>query len=261
VTWLKQAGYRAANSPLEPGAGEEEIRAYVQAARDHDLVIAEVGAWSNPISPDEDQAREAMEKCVASLQLAEQLGARCCVNISGSKNTEYWAGPHKDNMSEAVFEQVVEVTRKIIDAVRPTHTYFTLEAMPWSYPWSTASYLRLLKAIDRKAFAVHLDPVNMITSPQDYFRNGSLITDMFRELGPHIRSCHAKDIILREDNYIPQLDEIRPGLGTLDYGVFLRELARLDNVPLMMEHLDTHEAYQQAAGYIRSVGRSVQVDV
>ena len=51
---------------------------------------------------------------------------------------------------------------------------------------------------------------------------------MFAKLGPHIRSCHAKDITLREDNYIPQLDELRPGLGSLDYSVYLRELSKLE---------------------------------
>jgi len=257
----KMRGYRAAYCPLEPGAGEEEIRSLEKAAGKHDILIAEVGAWSNPISPDTEAAAQAIEKCIAGLHLADQLGARCCVNISGSKNQDYWAGPHRDNMTQLVFDQVVETTRKIVDAVKPRRSCFALEAMPWAFPYSTETYLQLLKAIDRPSFGVHLDPVNMITSPQDYFNNGKLIQEMFAVLGPHIKSCHAKDITLREDNYIPQLDEIRAGLGTLDYGTFLRELAKLDDVPLMMEHLETEEEYTLAAKYIRSVGQKVQVDI
>lgn len=261
VESLRERGYRAGYCPLEPGAAEEEIRDLEGAARRADIVIAEVGAWSNPISPDPAQAAEAIEKCRAGLELAEQVGARCCVNISGSKNQKYWAGPHPDNMSEAVFDQVVETTRGIIDAVKPVRTFFALEAMPWSFPYSTDTYLRLVRAIDRKAFGVHLDPVNMITSPQDFYNNGQLIREMFARLGPHVRSCHAKDITLREDNYIPQLDELRPGLGGLDYRVFLRELSSLKDVPLMMEHLQAEEDYQLAANYIRSVGRSLQIQL
>ena len=101
----------------------------------------------------------------------------------------------------------------------------------------------------------------MITSPRDYYGNGALIKEMFDKLGPHIRSCHAKDITLREDNYIPQLDELRPGLGSLDYSIYLRELNKLDNVPLMMEHLKTGEEYKLAADYIRSVGKSVSLNI
>jgi hypothetical protein len=63
--------------------------------------------------------------------------------------------------------------------------------MPWAYPDSPDSYLRLLKAIDRKHFAAHLDPVNLVCSPQRYFASGQLIRECFEKLGPYIRSCHA----------------------------------------------------------------------
>jgi sugar phosphate isomerase/epimerase len=184
IASLREHGYRAAYCPLQPGAAKEVIREVEQAAGKADVVIAEVGAWSNPISPDPEEAKAGMEKCMAGLELAEQVGARCCVNISGSKNPDYWAGPHPDNMTDVVFDQVVETTRKIIDAVQPGRTCFALEAMPWSFPYSTATYLQLVKAIDRKGFGVHLDPVNMITSPQDYYNNGKLIREMFTKLGP-----------------------------------------------------------------------------
>jgi sugar phosphate isomerase/epimerase len=174
---------------------------------------------------------------------------------------KHWAGPHKDNLTDATFDLIVETTRKIIDAVKAKHTYFTLECMPWAYPDSADSYLKLIKAIDRKQFGVHLDPMNLITSPQIYYRNGEMIRDCFRKLGPQIKSCHAKDITLREDNYMPQLDEIVAGKGNLDYSVFLTELAKLKDVPLMMEHLNTADEYAEAAKYIRSVGKMVKVEL
>lgn len=261
VEQLKRLGYGAAYCPVEPGTDEQLIRAYREAALEHHMVIAEVGAWSNPLSPDDSEAEAAINKCVAGLELADLIGARCCVNISGSLNREYWAGPHPENLSEETFERVVENTRRIIDAVRPVRSYFALEAMPWSFPDSTDTYLKLIRAIDRERFGVHLDPVNLITSVRSYFGNGALIRDMFARLGPWIRSCHAKDITLRQDNYIPQLDELRPGMGNLDYVTYLQELVKLPEVPLMMEHLNTAEAYGEAASYIRSVARSAGIRI
>ena len=195
----------------------------------------------------------ALEKCIAGLQLADEIGAACCVNVSGSRNEEHWAGPHMENLTDETFDMVVESTRKIIDAVKPVNTWFTLEAMPWSFPYSADSYIRLIKAIDRERFAVHFDPVNIVTSPEVYFNNGAVIKDFFKKLGPTIKSCHAKDITLRDDNFTPHLTELRPGLGKLDYSVFLTELSKLQDVPMMMEHLGTAEEYKQAADYIRSV--------
>ncbi len=261
IAALRKLVYRAAYCPVSVGADSATIKAYQAAAAKNDIVIAEVGAWSNPIDPDQEKAKNAIQKCVDSLALADEIGANCCVNVSGSKNPKHWAGPHKDNLTDATFDLIVETTRKIIDAVKPTHTFYTLEAMPWAYPDSANSYLKLIKAIDRKQFGVHLDPMNLITSPQIYYGNGEMIRDCFRKLGPQIRSCHAKDITLREDNAVPQLDEILAGKGNLDYSAFLTELAKLKDVPMMMEHLNTAEEYVQAAKYIRSVGKMVNVEV
>ena len=250
---LNRLGYRAAYTPVSIKDDEATVKAYAEAAAKSGIIISEVGAWSNPISPDTAQRNEAFEKCVQSLHLADQLGANCCVNVSGSRNKEHWAGPHRDNLNRETFEMVVEVTRKIIDEVKPTRTYFTLEAMPWSFPHTADAYLKLVEAIDRDRFAVHLDPMNMITSPEIFFNNGEMIRDCFRKLGPKIRSCHAKDMIIREDIYTPHLTETRAGLGSMDYRAFLTELSKLDNIPLMIEHLKTADEYKLAADHIRSV--------
>src|SRR5689334_12584852 len=90
---MKRKGYRAAYCPVSSAAGDDLIRAYASAARDADIVIAEVGAWSNPISPNEEVRAAALRHCQEQLDLAERIGARCCVNIAGSRG-EQWDGPH-----------------------------------------------------------------------------------------------------------------------------------------------------------------------
>jgi sugar phosphate isomerase/epimerase len=228
------------------------VAAYAAAARRADIVIAEVGAWSNPLSPDTVAAKAALEKCKAALALADRIGARCCVNISGSRGKK-WDGPDAADLTEGTFDMIVAMVRDIIDSVKPTHSFYTLETMPWMYPDSPDAYLRLIKAIDRKAFAVHLDPVNLVSSPQRYFATGRLLAECFAKLGAHIKSCHAKDILLR-GNLTVHLDEVRPGQGNLDYPAFLRGVNRLGgDIPLMLEHLPNEEEFRAAAAHIRSV--------
>jgi len=257
VSAVKKLGYRAAYCPVGLNAKSGEIAAYEKAAKDANILIAEVGAWSNPISPDPKMAKEALGKCIASLELADQIGAKCCVNIAGSRDMENWDGPHPKNFSDETFEMIVETTRKIIDEVKPSRTFFTLEAMPWIFPESPDAYLRLIKAIDRKSFAVHLDPVNMMVSPAVFFRNGDLIKECFKKLGPYIKSIHAKDLILKKGISMPQFNEVRPGLGSMDYQTFLKELRNFPEVPLMMEHLATAEEYEAGATFIRKVAGEI----
>ena len=259
VAALKKLGYSAAYCPVGADAGDDVVKAYEKAAKDANIVIAEVGAWSNPISPDEKTRKEALAKCRRQLHLADRIGARCCVNITGSRS-EKWDGPSEGNFTDETFDMIVETTRAIIDDVKPTRTYFTLEMMPWAYPDSADSYVSLLKAIDRRRFAVHLDPVNIVCSPQRYFSTGRLIRECFEKLGPHIKSCHGKDILLQL-KLTTHLDEVRPGLGGLDYETFLRELSKRPDVPLMLEHLPNAEEYRLAAEYVRGVGRKIGIAV
>lgn len=245
----KAAGYTAAFCPVNADASDDTVRAYADAAAKADIIIAEVGAWSNPLSPDEDTRRKALAHCKAQLALADRIGARCCVNISGSRGDQ-WDGPHPLNLTDATFDMIVQVVREIIDAVKPTRTYYTLETMPWMYPDSVESYLRLLDVVNRPRFAVHFDPVNLICSPQRYYTNAALIRDFTHKLGRWIKSCHAKDILL-SGKLTTHLDEVRPGLGNLDYKTYLSAVEKLGDVPVMLEHLSTEEEYRQAAYYVR----------
>jgi len=247
IAGLKERGYGAAYCPVEASADDATVAAYASAAAEADIVIAEVGAWSNPLSRDDETRTKAIEYCRQQLHLADRIGARCCVNISGSRG-EQWDGHHPDN----------HTVRAILDAVRPRRTFYTLETMPWAYPDSVESYGRLVEAIDRAHFGVHLDPVNLICSPQRYYANGALLRHAFATLGPHIKSCHAKDIRLT-GSLTTHLEEVRPGQGNLDYATYLRELSRLDNVPLMLEHLPDDAEYRLAADYVRGVAGDERV--
>ncbi|MHC4591399.1 MAG: sugar phosphate isomerase/epimerase family protein [Planctomycetota bacterium] len=260
VAALKRRGYTACICPVSDASDEAAVEAYRSAAEQADIVIAEVGAWSNPISRDEEERQKALQLCKDKLALADVMGARCCVNIPGSLG-ESWAGAHPDNMTREAFDLIVESVRSIIDAVQPTRTYYTLEMMPWIPPHSADSYAELVAAIDREHFAVHLDPVNIISSPERHFDNGAIIRECFEKLGPHIKSCHAKDSKL-SDTLTVYLDEVQPGLGALDYATYLRELDKLDpDTPLIIEHLATEEQYAAGAAYIRSVAEEVGVSI
>ena len=257
IAHVKAKGYRAAYCPVKVDAGKDVIAAYANAAQDADIVIAEVGAWSNPISPNEDVRQKAIAHCQAQLRLAEEIGARCCVNISGSRNVEQWDGPHADNLTEETFDLIVETTQTIIDAVKPTRTFYTLETMPWVFPHTPDSYLRLIEAIDRPQFAAHLDPANLVTSPDKFLNSGTFLKECFEKLGSHIQCCHIKDMTLSGKMTV-HLDEVAPGKGQLDYRTLLRESAKLDaDTPILLEHLSREDQYDEAAAYVRSIAQEL----
>jgi len=239
------------------GVDEQTIKLFEKAAKGANIIIAEVGAWSNPLSPNEGTRKNAIKKCKDSLALAELIGASCCVNVSGSRGDSI-TGPHPDNLRKETFDMIVQNTREIIDEIKPSRTFFALEALPWSFPDSPDSYLKLIKAIDRKQLAVNLDPVNMINSPLKYFNNTGLIKECFEKLGPYIKNCHAKDIKLR-DAYTVHFDDVTLGAGGVDFKTYLTCLSKLNDIPLIMEHMTTNEEYEKAAITLRTIGGSAGI--
>lgn len=256
---MQRAGFRAATCPFD-GKDRPLMQEYLKQAERSDIVIAEVGAWSNPISLDQSIAQQAISYCAERLQLADEIGARVCVNIAGSRGT-VWDGPHELNLSEDTFALIVDTVRAIIDQVKPTRAKYALEMMPWVYPNSADSYLRLLQAIDRPQFAVHFDPVNIINSPDVYYYSDKLITDFIQKLGAHIVNVHAKDVYLQPKLTL-HLDEVVPGRGNLRYDVLLRQLHALQrDIPVIIEHLSTNEQVAEAAAYIRSVAAAHSISL
>ncbi len=261
--WLKlvkELGYSAVLAPVDSSADPGIVREYVACAKANDLVIGEVGVWRNCLSRDDAERKLAMEYAKAQLALAEEMGACCCVNIAGSRG-EIWDGFDRENYLPEVYEMVVDSVREIIDAVRPKHTFYTIEPMPWMVPDSPEQYLRLIENVDRKAFGVHLDFVNMINCPERYVNSTEFIRHCFELLGPYIKSIHGKDVLM-ETAYTTLIHEVMPGTGTLDYTEILPMVEKLNpEMPFFVEHLPDFCTYKQAADYIRECAGKAGVAV
>jgi len=256
----RRLGYSAAYCPqIASLKNPELIRAIQKSFSSQDVIIAEVGAWKNMLDPDTEKRRQNLAYVVERCALAEVVGARCCVDIAGSFNPDSWYGPNAKNLSKEFFDATVDNCRHVIDSVKPTRTRFTIEMMGWSIPDGPDSYLELIRAVDRKAFGVHLDVCNGINSPRKFYENGAFIDECFRKLGPWIVSCHAKDLRWVVEMNVHFL-EVPPGRGQIDYGTYLRDLSSLKaETPLMLEHLTTAAEYDEGRAYIRKVGSAVGV--
>lgn len=246
----KQAGCECVVFPLSCKDKEADIAAYEQAAKVNDLQIAEVGIWRNALAADEKERNAAMDYSIGQLKLADRLHARCCVNVAGTVGP-VWDGGYRENYSKATWDRTVRMVQEILDEVKPVHTYFTLEPMPWMIPGSPEEYLQLMEAVNREKFAVHLDIINMISTPERYFFPERFLEHTFSLLGPYIRSCHMKDILLRPELTF-QLRECACGEGTFPLEHYVELADRTDpQMPMIIEHLDTDEAYLQSLGYVR----------
>ena len=262
--WVKLAKdlrYSAVLCPIDSASDPATRKAYLKAAKEADLLIGEVGVWRNCLSKDDKTRKDAMDYAKAQLALADEMRANCCVNIIGSFSDKAWDGFCAENYSDDFYALAVDSVREIIDAVKPRHTFYTIEPMPWMLPDSPGQYLKLIQDVNRSKFAVHLDFVNMINCPERYCKSTEFIKYCFDLLGPHIKSIHAKDSIM-EQAYTSVIHETMPGKGTLNYKKILPMVEKLGpDTPLFVEHLPDYETYREAAAFVRSQAEAANIFV
>lgn len=254
-------GYRAAYAPpieLVTMVGSDALR---QAAAAHDITIAEVGAWVNPVSTNVASAREARTDLVEGLRLAEELGARCCVDIVGSASPTAWDGAAAEGYSESFIEQVIDAFREVIDTAAPTHTVMAFETMPYNFLDSPDAYVQFLTRLDRPGqTGVHVDLCNMVTTPRIFYQTPALAARTVELLGADIRSCHIKDLVLDDSGATVKFREVLPGTGGVDLGAYVAAIDSLDHdVPMMLEHLGSEQEYDLAAVAVRQAAAAAGV--
>ena len=241
----RQLGYRAAFAPPVLLDDLPRVREFEQMCSRHGLTIAEAGVWNNLLDADPARATANLKAMEHGLALADELGARCCVNIPGSFCPDIWFGPSPKNFSREFFDRVVENARKIIDAVNPKRAKLAWEMMGWAMPSTAEQYLELIAAIDRPAFAVHLDPVNAVNRPELFYDTTAHLNHLFDLLGPYVVSCHAKDL-----QWVVEMNihfvEVECGKGVIDFATYLKRVAALpQKPPVMLEHMPDAATYDR----------------
>ena len=246
---MSSYGVKAACLPVDYHADFHEIEGYIQAAKDHDIVIAEVGAWCNPMSKDSREAAAAFEKCVQQLKLADYVGANCACNIVGSAGP-IWDAYYPENYSEDFYKRIVETTQKIIETANPQKTFYAIEPMPWMVPSGPDEYLAFIQHVGSDRLAVHLDIINWMNSFERYRNQRAFMDEVFEKLHGRIVSCHFKDCILKTELTF-QIAETPVGEGGFDIDYYFDKVNQEDpELPLMIEHLPSKRAYVRSMKYI-----------
>ncbi|MBQ6550017.1 MAG: sugar phosphate isomerase/epimerase [Lachnospiraceae bacterium] len=252
VKWaedLVALGVRATSFPLDYHADFKTIDEYRQAAEDYDIVIAEVGAWSNPMSPVKKEADAAFERCVEQLKLADHIGAKCCANITGA-NGDIWDGAYLGNYDPDFYRRMVEKTREIIDKAAPSRTHYAIEPMPYMVPAGPDEYLKLIEDVGSPHMGVHLDMVNWMNSWERVLNQQQFMDEVFEKLHGRIESCHFKDFTL-EQKLTFHVKEVPVGKGIFDIDYYVKKINEEDaDLPLMIEHLPSKTSFLRSMKYI-----------
>jgi sugar phosphate isomerase/epimerase len=259
----KEKGFTSAKVPRIDVHDAVMVKATREAFEKENIMLAEIGYWDNLLDTDAETRTFHRERVLEALYAAEELGAVCAIDILGSYCHGNGNSVHAaENFSSEAFEAAVEIARYFIDTVKPKTSYFAYEIFPFDITDTPEGLEKLIKAVDRKQFGVHLDLCNLINAPRAYFSSGEIAKECVRRFGDRIVSCHVKDIKMKEPSISVILEEVPMGQGNIDLKTFMRQIEGLSRpIPFMMEHLAGEAEYDFAAAYIRKTGRELGISL
>ena len=223
---------------------DDECVGFGETARGLDLVIGEIGMWSNMMTRDQEARSERIALVRLMLRKADLMGCHSVVTCVGSVDqADHQLAPHPYMETNACKDEFRDVVLRVLDGLELKKTKYIIE------PWNNTFFYRpeaiadFIAKVDHPSFGLHLDQMNLMS--QEYFHHSTdLINTTFDLLSDYAVSVHLKDIGWDYSHMFLKYDEVLIGDGVMDYDTYLKRLSTLDeDTPCYCEHLSSEEEY------------------
>jgi len=250
--YAKEAGFRRGQvTSFIHGITADEVRRIGLAARKHGFRVDAVGCYINPLRLD-DAGLHGVD--VTDWQtLAENMGM-----LGGVERIVCWSGtlgrmleaPNLLNAEEETFNSLFIALNGLSERTRGLPVQILLEPHTAHILSDAAACVRLTRRFPGGGVKVVLDAPHLLPA-KAYALRDVRIPEMVAEIAPAVGMVHLKDFTLGEDG---QRQFWRAGEGGLDYGAYLRAVARvLPEVPVVIEQVQTVEEMRAAREFVQGV--------
>jgi sugar phosphate isomerase/epimerase len=225
--------------------------------RDHDLPVCCVSGYTNIVHPDRAERERRVGYLKEIIRHAQYLGSPYVISETGTYNTESDWVHHPRNKTEEGFEECRAVISDLARTAYDHGAMFLLETYVNNVVGSVDETVRMFAAVDHPGLGLLMDPTNYFET-HNIDRMDQVLDQVFDALADRIKIAHAKDVKRSGDTSekhadIGDADALEshtfrgvgaielpaPGLGSLNYDLYLRRLARKHpNIPIIIEHLD-----------------------
>jgi len=234
------AGFRGASvfidRPLE--ADEAAVLGVKRAFDAAGLEVAQANGWYEClVSPDDSLRAEGVRGLQALSRWGRLLDADTVYVRPGSLNPKgHWLA-HPGNHAPGTFDRLIDSLQQVCVVARDEGVTLAIEGHVLSPLDSAHRVAELLDAVASSVLKFNVDPVNFIGTVRDVHDTRRVLNELFDLLGAEIVAAHAKDCRLG-DALVVHIEEVVPGDGTLDQGLFLRRFtACCPDGYVLIEHL------------------------
>lgn len=226
--------------------------------RDHHLPVSCISAYTNIVHPDADARRARLDRLKEILAHAQHLGSPYVISETGTFATDSDWVHHPRNKTEEGWDDCRAVIDDLARFAWDHGAVFLLETYVNNVVGSVEETLRMFAEVDHPGLGLLMDPTNYFEA-HNIDRMDATLNHVFDALSDRIRIAHAKDVRRSGDDKSEKHSDIgdagaaeshtfrgvgeielpAPGLGELNYDLYLQRLARKHpNIPMIIEHLD-----------------------
>lgn len=255
-----EQGCGAAYAPYVPIENGQMLTAVSSAFNKRGIILAEMGYWNNLLDLDPEIRRDNRREMANRLASADEMGVLCTVNTIGSyTNGTVNDGFNPKSLSDEALEDAIDFAEELLKEVNPKRTCLAYELFAFTALDSIDALKKLTSRIKHPKFKVHMDLSNLVTSVRSYFEYENMLNDCVKCFGNRIVSCHVKDLSLVPGTSV-YIRECAIGTGGLPIGRYIKLMDEISqDMPLMLEHLDSPDDYILAQNNLKKIAQSENV--
>ncbi|MDX0561340.1 TIM barrel protein [Sinorhizobium medicae] len=248
-----------------------------EAFRDNNLPISCISGYTNIIHPDKAERERRVGYLKEIISHAQYLGTPYVISETGTYNTESDWVHHPKNKTEEGFEECRKVIADLSQHAYDHGAVFLLETYVNNVVGSVEETVNMFAQVDHPGLGLLMDPTNYFET-HNIDRMDDILNQVFDTLSDKIKIAHAKDVKRSGDDKtekhadigdenaleshtfrgVGEIELPAPGLGSLNYDLYLRRLAKKHpNIPMIIEHLDEGDvprAKKFLDGKLRALG-------
>lgn len=183
----------------------------------HQLHIAVLGCYINPVHPDKVERRRQLERFKEHIRYARDFGCSVVGTETGSLNADF--SFHPDNHGEEAFALLTESIRELVQEAEKFGVFVAVEGVGKYVMNNPERIKRLIDEMGSNNLQVIFDPVNLLTI-DNYKEQDTVIQKSFELFGDRIVALHAKDFLIEDG----KLRSVQAGKGSLNFDLVFRLL-------------------------------------
>ncbi len=231
---------------------EERAKKLGEAFKDAGKTIPLIGAYFNPVHPNEDKIKNGIEVFKDYLSAAKDIGCDTVGSETGSYNGDKWIY-HPQNRTDEALNRVIKTFSELAGYAADCGVNIGMEG-------AFGHVCYEVKALNKAVKTIGADNIRIIFDLYNYLDRSNvdkmydILSEGLQTFGDRIQVFHIKDCVIGEDGSLKQCGV---GKGIFDYQKILGEIKKVcPNANLVFEGT-TGEDIPYAVSYMKDILKSI----